>query len=158
MVHHVGNDQVSIEEAEVISNVIREALTWQWHDPQHDTSPRPLTQADILVVTPFNAQRASIQQALAAAGWDDIRVGTVDKFQGQEAPVAILSMTASSPADVPRGMDFLISPNRINVAVSRAQWRATIVRNDKLTDYLPTSVDAMSDLGGFLRLLGPDSK
>ena len=79
-------------------------------------------------------------------------VGTVDKFQGQEAPVVIVSMTASSAADVPRGMDFLLSRNRVNVAVSRAQCAAYVVRSPRLTDYLPGTPEGLAELGAFLRL------
>jgi superfamily I DNA and/or RNA helicase len=80
-----------------------------------------------------NAQVACIRDELDAAGLSAVKVGTVDKFQGQEAPVAFISMTASSHGDVPRGMAFLLNRNRVNVAVSRAKWRAVIVRSVALT-------------------------
>jgi predicted RecB family nuclease len=152
LVEHSGNDHLSEQEAAAVVDIVREALSWTWHDPHKGDGPRPMTPHEIVIVAPFNAQQALIRRKLRAAELDEVRVGTVDKFQGQEAPLAIVSMSASSAADVPRGIDFLISPNRVNVAVSRAQWRAIIVRGDALTNYLPGNVSGMSDLGGFLQL------
>lgn len=150
---HQGNRTSSHEEARVIVDRI-EGLVGRldWHDPEDHSTPRPLGQADVLVVAPYNAQRLLITQMLVDAGLDDVRVGTVDKFQGQEAPVVFVSMTASSAADVPRGMDFLLMRNRINVAISRAQWRAVLVRSEALTAYLPHSTRGLVELGAFARL------
>lgn len=83
---------------------------------------RPLTLEDILVITPYNAQAFEIQRRLPGA-----RVGTVDKFQGQEAPIAIYSTATSSHADAPRGAEFLYSLNRLNVATSRAKCLSILV-------------------------------
>ncbi|OAX65261.1 hypothetical protein A5N15_03080 [Rothia kristinae] len=111
--------------------------------PGTGRAPRPLEASDLLVVAAYNAQVEAIRHALGAAGLtgedDGVRVGTVDKFQGQEAAVAIVSMAASSAAEVPRGMDFLLSPNRLNVAVSRGQWAAVLISSPALTDYWPAS-------------------
>ena len=107
----------------------------------------------MLVVAPYNAQVQQIRADLAAAGSPDVRVGTVDRFQGQEAAVVIVSMTASARDDVPRGMEFLLSPNRLNVAISRAQWLSQIVHSPALTDYLPATPGGLADLGRFLGLL-----
>ena len=123
-----------------------------WTDPRAKPKKRPLSQADILVVAPYNAQVACLKDALESESLGDVAVGTVDKFQGQEAPVVIVSMTASSAADVPRGMDFLLSRNRVNVAVSRAQCAAYVVRSPRLTDYLPGTPEGLAELGAFLRL------
>ena len=82
---------------------------------------------DVLIVAPYNAQVGAIQRELPQA-----RVGTVDKFQGQEAPISIYSMTSSSPEDAPRGMDFLYSRNRLNVATSRARCVAVVVASPAL--------------------------
>ncbi|XKU36217.1 AAA domain-containing protein [Rhodococcus aetherivorans] len=79
-------------------------------------------------------------------------MGTVDRFQGRQAAVVVVSMTASAPEDVPRGMAFLLSRNRLNVAVSRAQWAAIVIRSHALTDYLPATPQALAELGAFLRL------
>jgi superfamily I DNA and/or RNA helicase len=81
-----------------------------------------------------------------------VRVGTVDKFQGQEAAVVIVSMACSAVAEAPRGMDFLLSRNRINVAISRGQWRAVIVRAPGLTNYLPLHPEGLEQLGSFIGL------
>jgi len=83
---------------------------------------RAITPEDILIIAPYNAQVCELQERLPGA-----RVGTVDKFQGQEAPIVIYSMTTSSHADAPRGMEFLYSPNRLNVATSRAKCVCVLV-------------------------------
>ncbi|MFZ1283871.1 MAG: C-terminal helicase domain-containing protein, partial [Propionicimonas sp.] len=107
---------------------------------------------DLLVVAPYNAQVNLIRDRLDDAGLTDVRVGTVDKFQGQEAPVVLVSMACSAAAEAPRGMEFLLNRNRINVAVSRGQWRAVIIRSENLTDHLPGTPAALEDLGAFIGL------
>ena len=87
---------------------------------------------------PTTPRSSLIRHALDHAGLPDVRVGTVDKFQGQEAPVVLVSMACSAIAEAPRGAEFLLNRNRINVAVSRGQWRAVIVRSPELTNYMPT--------------------
>ena len=120
-VSHVANAARSVEEA---AEVVR-----LWHGflgrtfRAADGTTRPLTANDILVVAPFNNQVGEIRRQLP----DDARVGTVDKFQGQQAPVVIYSMTSSSAEDAPRGIGFLYDLHRLNVAVSRAQALAVIV-------------------------------
>lgn len=141
------------EEAQAVLEAVEEALGWSWQGSAEERA-RPMTPHDILVVAPYNAQVGLIRQVLADAAVSGVRVGTVDRFQGQEAPLVIVSMTASSPEDVPRGMDFLMSTNRLNVAISRAQWRSVVIRSDVLTDYLPATIDGLQDLGGFLGLSG----
>jgi uncharacterized protein len=115
-------------------------------------------QADVLVVTPYNAQVNQVRGALAAVGLDRVEVGTVDKFQGRQAPVVFVSMTASSADDVPRGVSFLLNRNRLNVAVSRAKYTAVIVRSSLLTDYLPATPDRLVELGAFLSLAPCDTE
>ena len=95
--------------------------------PTHQCQVHPLERNDVLVITPFNAQVRAIRALLP-----DYRVGTVDKFQGQEAPVSIYSMVTSSGAEAPRGMEFLYSLNRLNVATSRAQCLAVVVASPEL--------------------------
>ena len=88
---------------------------------------------EVLVVTPYNAQIRAIEEALAQAGCPaGVRVGTVDKFQGREAPVAIYSMATSSADDAPRGLEFLYDPHRLNVATSRARAMAVVVASTDL--------------------------
>jgi len=98
----------------------------RWTD-QHGRT-RALTWDDILIVAPYNAQVAALAELLPPGA----RVGTVDRFQGQEAPVVFYSLTTSSPALAPRGMEFLYSLNRLNVATSRARGLAVIVGSPDL--------------------------
>ena len=120
-VEHAANRTVSPQEAAAVARLFTELMGRSWSDGNGKT--RALAPADVLVVAPYNAQVARLAAALPAGA----RVGTVDKFQGQEAPVVIYSMAASSAEDAPRGMEFLYSLNRLNVAVSRAQGLAVIV-------------------------------
>ena len=121
-VEHVGSESESPEEARQVAAIVRAliAIGSRWTDKHGDD--HPLRYEDVLVVAPYNAQVGAIQRELPEA-----RVGTVDKFQGQEAPVSIYSMTSSSPEDAPRGMSFLYSRNRLNVATSRARCVAVVV-------------------------------
>ncbi|MFB9712997.1 TM0106 family RecB-like putative nuclease [Arthrobacter methylotrophus] len=151
-VPHSGNSTRSPEEAAEVVRQVKEHLGLEWLDPRESPEGRPLLEKGILVVAAYNAQVQLIQRELKAAGLRAVRVGTVDKFQGQEAPVVIVSMAASAAADVPRGMEFLLSRNRINVAVSRGQWRAVVVRSPELSNYLPTRPEGLEQLGGFVGL------
>lgn len=149
LVEHSGNITSSIEEAAEVVRQVRRHLGLSWHAEQ---GTRPLDAADILVVAAYNAQVNVIRDALDAAGLAGVRVGTVDKFQGQEAAVVIVSMACSAVAEAPRGMEFLLSRNRINVAVSRGQWRAVVIRASELTNYLPAHPEGLEQLGGFIGL------
>jgi len=124
-VAHDGNARRSNEESERIVAAIAELLR-TGSATIRDRATRPLTEADVLVVTPYNAQRSDLAGRLAARGLGGVRVGTVDKFQGQEAPVVFYSMATSSAELAPRGLEFLLSPNRFNVAISRAQALAIV--------------------------------
>ncbi|MGW0044638.1 TM0106 family RecB-like putative nuclease [Rhodococcus sp. NPDC003348] len=150
LVNHVGRSTSSEEEAAAITAAAVALIGTPWTAATGEV-PRPLDQSDILVVAPYNAQVSLIRTHLAEAGLDEVLVGTVDKFQGREAAVVFVSMTASSAADVPRGMGFLLSRNRLNVAISRGKWHAVIVRSPALTDYLPTTPAGLTELGAFLR-------
>ncbi len=153
LVEHTGNTTSSDEEADEVIRQARRHLGLAW-TPNLDAHPRPLRQEDLLVVAPYNAQVNLIRDRLDDAGLTDVRVGTVDKFQGQEAPVVLVSMACSAAAEAPRGMEFLLNRNRINVAVSRGQWRAVIIRSENLTDHLPGTPAALEDLGAFIGLCG----
>jgi uncharacterized protein len=154
-VAHEGNSTASPEEADAIVNEIQRLRGSPWSD-EHGT--RPLEAADVLVLAPYNAQVGLLRQQLTAAGLDPVRVGTVDKFQGAQAPVVFISMTASSVDEVPRGMSFLFNRNRLNVAVSRAQYAAVIVRSPLLTEYLPATPATLVELGAFLALTSPGER
>ncbi|MGZ4511399.1 MAG: TM0106 family RecB-like putative nuclease [Mycobacterium sp.] len=152
-VAHQGNSTESAEEADAMAAEIGRLLGARWTD---EKGVRPLAASDVLVLAPYNAQVALVRHRLIAAGLDDVRVGTVDKFQGAQAPVAFISMTASSVDVVPRGISFLLNRNRLNVAVSRAQYAAVIVRSQLLTEYLPATPAGLIDLGAFLALTDGD--
>lgn len=134
---HEGNAQIAAEEVAAIQAAIDDLLSGSWTDK--DGTTRALEPADIIVVAPYNAQVNALQDALPAG----IRVGTVDKFQGQEAPVCLVSMTASSVEETPRGMDFLFSLNRINVAVSRAKGLALVFGAPRLREAKCNTVEQM---------------
>jgi superfamily I DNA and/or RNA helicase len=153
-VPHDGNSTSSPEEAGVIVDEIGRLLGSEWTD---EDGPRGLRQNDVLIVAPYNAQVLLLREHLDAAGYDGVDVGTVDKFQGRQAPVVFVSMTASSIDDVPRGIAFLLNRNRLNVAVSRAKYASIVVRSQTLTDYLPSTPDRLVELGAFLSL-APDTE
>jgi predicted RecB family nuclease len=153
-VDHDGNSTDSPEEADAIVAEIQSLLGSTWTD---EYGPRPLAQKDVLVVTPYNAQVVLLRQRLDAVGLDSVRAGTVDKFQGQQAAVVFVSMTASSIDDVPRGISFLLNRNRLNVAISRAKYLCVIVRSPLLTEYLPGTPDRLIELGAFLSLAPCDT-
>ena len=125
---HAGNTNASAEEAECVAALIRElrAAGAAWVDRQG--VQERLTLDDVLVVAPYNAHVAVLRATLSAGA----RVGTVDKFQGQEAPIVIYSMATSTADEAPRGMEFLYSLHRLNVATSRARCVAAIVASPAL--------------------------
>jgi predicted RecB family nuclease len=127
-VRHEGDSNESTEEVEVVCRLVTDLLRGgaTWTDRNGVTER--LTLDDILIVAPYNAQVGALEAALPAGA----RVGTVDKFQGQEAPISIYSMASSSPADAPRGMEFLYSLNRLNVATSRARCLTVVVASPEL--------------------------
>ena len=127
-VAHTGNQNSSPEEKEAVACIVRSLLGGgSWTDA-HGVRRR-LQQSDILIVAPYNAQVAALSGSLPG-----MRVGTVDRFQGQQAPVVIYSMTSSSAEDAPRGMGFLYNPNRLNVATSRAQCACILVAAPRLLE------------------------
>jgi len=126
-VAHNGNQNCSPEEAGAVGNLVKAVLNSKatWID--REGREKPVALDDVIIITPYNAQVFEIQQSLPGA-----RVGTVDKFQGQEAPIAIYSTATSSHADAPRGMEFLYSLNRLNVATSRAKCVSVIVGSPQI--------------------------
>ena len=131
-VEHAGNATDSKEEADHIARLVDHTLAvgTAWRDSKG--VDRPIGLQDILIVAPYNAHVDRIADALAAAGHPGANVGTVDKFQGQEAPISIYAMASSTPEDAPRGMEFLYSLNRLNVATSRARCVAVVVASPAL--------------------------
>lgn len=151
LVDHTGNTTCSPEEAAEVVRQAQRHIGLKWV-PGADTPIRPLSPEDVLVVAAYNAQVQLIRHTLEQAGLGGVRVGTVDKFQGQQAPVVLVSMACSAVAEAPRGAEFLLNRNRINVAISRAQWRAVIVRSPELTNYMPARPRALEELGAFIGL------
>jgi len=152
-VEHDGNSTDSPEEADAILAEVRGLLGSAWTD---ENGTVPLAQEHVLVVTPYNAQVVTLRRRFDEAGLTEVEVGTVDKFQGRQAPVVFVSMTASSADDVPRGIAFLLNRNRLNVAVSRAKYLCVIVQSPLLTEYLPGTPDRLVELGAFLSLRSCD--
>lgn len=136
-IQHEGNSSSSIEEAnEIVRQIallLQEGMLVDSQPEQWAGVPRLITQDNIVVVTPYNAQRRVIKRKLSDAGID-VAVGTVDKFQGQEAAVVFYSMATSSGDDVPRDMHFLFERNRFNVAISRARAASVLVCSPRLLD------------------------
>jgi predicted RecB family nuclease len=128
-VAHEGNRNASSEEVERIAGIIDGLLQPGVTYADGTNPPQPLRLEDILVVAPYNAQVSDLADRLPGA-----RIGTVDKFQGQEAPVVIYSLASSSPEEAPRGMEFLYSLNRLNVATSRAQAMVILVGSPRLLE------------------------
>lgn len=123
-VEHNGNTNSSIEEVNKVVEIVTTLTGGHVRFINEKGEENILTHSDIKIITPYNAQVQAIKQELPL-----VEVGTVDKFQGQEAPVIIYSLATSSLEEAPRGMDFIFSPNRFNVAVSRARTRFIMVAN-----------------------------
>lgn len=137
-VEHEGHAQSSPEEADRIAEAIEPLLSGSTYTDS-DGIEHPLQPEDILVLAPYNAQVRCLQERLPAG----VRVGTVDKFQGQQAQVAFFSMATSSGEEIPRNVEFLFSRNRLNVAISRARCLAVLVCSPHLLDIHATSIEQM---------------
>ena len=148
---HAGNGNRSPEESRAIADAVVALLGRSWTDRRG--ASRPLGVDDVLIVAPYNAQVAEIARALEKTIGSRGRVGTVDKFQGQEAPVAVYSMATSSPEEAPRDVEFLYSANRLNVAMSRARGLAVLVCNPALLRVACRTPDQMRLLNKFWRLV-----
>lgn len=146
---HDANQGASPEEVRIVADLVS-GLTEggiRWRD--REGRERAIGLEDILVIAPYNAQVADLIAGLP----EGARVGTVDRFQGQEAPVVIYSMATSTPEDAPRGMEFLYSPHRFNVATSRAQCACVVVGNPRLFEPDCQSPRQMRLANAFCRFL-----
>jgi superfamily I DNA and/or RNA helicase len=145
---HAGNQNSSPEEAGVIKQLVADILgsATSWVDRLGEE--KPVTLDDILIIAPYNAQVFDLKDRMPGA-----RIGTVDKFQGQEAPIVIYSMTTSSSVDAPRGMAFLYSLNRLNVATSRAKCLSILVCSPALFEPECRTPDQMRMANAFCRYL-----
>jgi uncharacterized protein len=146
-VDHRGNQNRSDEEVAKIRQIVDQLTDGSHEWSTKDNIRLPITLKDILIVAPYNAQVNALIAALPPAA----RVGTVDKFQGQEAPVVIYSMTSSSVTEAPRGPTFLLSPNRMNVATSRARCLVLMVGSAELFAASCETPDQMRMLNGLCR-------
>ena len=145
-VEHEGNRTASDEEVLEIAKLISELSRGTFTNS--DGSTRDLRGDDFMVVAPYNAQVCRLRAGLPA----DVRVGTVDKFQGQQAPIVFFSMATSSGEDVPRNLAFLFSRNRLNVAISRAQCLAYLVCSPRLLEARCNSIEEMELVNALCRL------
>ncbi len=153
---HQGRTTHSPEEVRAVVEVATHLVTDKVTGAA-EAHPRPLTGHDILVVAPYNLQVRALRRALAQAArthpaLEGVRVGTVDKFQGQEAAAVICSMTTSNAAEASRGTAFVLDRNRLNVALSRAQLVAAVVFSPDLLTTAPRSIDELRLLSSFTRL------
>jgi uncharacterized protein len=126
-VRHKGNQSSSPEEADRVFTLVRTLLDGRASWIDRHGAEKPIEPDDVLIIAPYNAQVFEVKERLPGA-----RIGTVDKFQGQEAPVVIYSMATSTPAEAPHGMEFLYSLNRLNVATSRARCLCVLVASPEL--------------------------
>jgi len=143
-VPHTGNRVASPEEAAEVARIVAELLEGSWVDTTGKTSR--LGVGDILAVAPYNAHVAQLSAAVPPG----VRVGTVDKFQGQEAPVVVYAMGASSAEHAPRGVAFLYDPHRLNVAISRARCLAVVVASPALLDAAVSTPEELAAVNGLL--------
>jgi uncharacterized protein len=146
-VEHGGNRRRSPEEAAAVVGAIAQMIGGEY--VAADGTTRPLIESDFMVVTPYNEQVRCLRDALPEA----VRVGTVDKFQGQEAPIVLFSMATSSGADAPRNLEFLFSRNRLNVAVSRARCLAILVASPRLLEAPCRTIEQMRLMNALCRFL-----
>lgn len=152
-VEHEGNRNSSAEEVEVVARVAEGLLKPEVKWFRSAGNPRSLKEEDILIVAPYNAQVSDLSARLPK-----MRVGTVDKFQGQEAPVVIYSLTTSTREDAPRGMEFFYSLNRLNVATSRAMTTVILVGSPKLFEpecRTPRQMQLANAFCGYLEMAIP---
>jgi predicted RecB family nuclease len=146
---HGGNTSSSAEEAQAVAAEIRKMVGGSWTNREGLTGP--FREQDFMVVAPYNAQVRRLRDALRAAGLGGVPVGTVDKFQGREAPVLFYSMATSSAEDVPRSLEFLFSRNRLNVAVSRAMCLAFVVASPRLLESRARTIEQMRLINALCR-------
>jgi uncharacterized protein len=145
-VRHVGRSTESDEEAQIVADQIASMIGTPWTN-QHD-HVAALRSEDFMVVAPYNDQVRLLRARFdRTPGLEDVQVGTVDKFQGREAPVVFFTMTTSSSVDMPRGPEFLFSRNRLNVAVSRARCLAYLVCTEALLNSRARTIDEMRLIG-----------
>ena len=144
---HKDRSQTSEEEFKIIKKLVNELVGCNFRD--FDKSERKITLDDILIISPFNAQVNFLKERLDKGS----KIGTIDKWQGAEAPVVIISMTSSSVEDLPRNKKFFFDRNRLNVAISRAQCSSIILFNPKLLETAPVDYNEFRLINNFQKLM-----
>ena len=147
LMKHEDRSQTSLEEFETVKKLMDQLIGSKFRD--FDNSERKISVNDILIVSPFNAQVNFLKSRLHK----DTKIGTIDKFQGMEAPITIISMTSSSVEDLPRNKKFFFNRNRLNVAISRAQCSSIILMNPKLLETPPSDYEEFKLLNYFQKLM-----
>ena len=150
--NHKNRAQTCVEEFEIIKKLMDQLIGCKFKD--YDNSERKIAINDILIVSPFNAQVNFLKSRLHK----DAQCGTIDKFQGAEAPITIISMTSSSVEDLPRNKKFFFNRNRLNVAISRAQCSSILLLNPKLLETPPSDYDEFKLLNYFQKLMNFERK
>ena len=147
---HENNIQTSLEEFEVVNKLMKQMIGSDYED---NGKKRKLNVEDFLIISPYNTQVNLLISKLEEAKIKNPRVGTIDKFQGQEAPITIISMTSSDSDSLPRNKEFFFSRNRLNVAISRAQVASIILFNPLLLDSSPKNLDHIKLMNNFFKFL-----
>ena len=124
---HEGNSNLAVEEIDEIAKIVHDLTKGDVYFYDNENVKHQVKKEHIKIITPYNSNVFEMQKRI-----ENVAIGTVDKFQGQEAPIIIYSLCSSSPDDAPRGMEFLYSPNRFNVAVSRAKAIFIMVGSPKI--------------------------
>ena len=149
---HSGFSVQNEIEVDYVKNIYNNLINKNWRD--RDNKITKISSNDILVISPFNAQVNLIKQSLG----EEAKVGTIDNFQGQEAPVVIISYVSSNPENIPRGSDFFFDFRRLNVSLSRAKSLAIIIFNKELLEYHCNTIEDMERLNYFCRMLSFENK
>ena len=149
-IDHNGCSQRSDEEADLVEKVFNKIVNKEY---KSENITGKISAKDIMVVAPYNAQANNIRERLKKKFKDDVRVGTIDLFQGQEAKVVLISMTTSDVESLPRHKDFFFSRNRLNVAISRAECVAIIIFNENLLLASASNIKEMKLINSFCKLL-----
>ena len=149
-IDHTGCSQRSDEEADLVEKIFNKIINKEFKVGEKKGK---ISTNDIMVIAPYNAQANNIRERLKKKFDNDVRVGTIDLFQGQEAKVVLISMTTSDVESLPRHKDFFFSRNRLNVAISRAENVAIIIFNEKLLLASANSIEEMKLMNNFCKLL-----
>ena len=148
--NHKNNVQTSLEEIETVVDLMKQMIGSEFND---NGKKRELNVKDFLIISPYNTQVNLMIAKLEEEKIKNPRCGTIDKFQGQEAPINIISMTSSDSETLPRNKEFFFDRNRLNVAISRAQVTSIILLNPKLLDFSPKNIYQIKLMNNFIKLL-----